>query len=105
MTTANRTYGLKECAHCTNSFEAKRVNMIYCSNECCRAATNAKLIARYHLNKKLLTEDRFCIACGSRLSKYNKDLSCYSCQNKSASEKRKETLAKLGIQYIDDEIE
>ncbi len=103
MTTA-RTYGLKQCAYCPTEFEAKRVNMIYCSNECCRAATNAKLIAKYHSNKLAANTERFCKDCGCKLSKYNKDAACHPCQNRAESSKRKEMLAKLGIEYVDDEI-
>lgn len=103
MTTANKTYGTKLCANktCEKHFEARRVNMIYCSNECCREATNSKLIAKYHENKLVKIEDRVC-SCGVKLSRYNKDESCHACQMRIESDKNKETLARLGIRYIDE---
>lgn len=102
--TLAKTYGLKECANCGIEFQARRVNMIYCNEQCCKQATNAKLIAKYHKNKVLADKIEFCVDCGTKLSKYNPDIKCFGCQRKSESQKRKDVLNRLGIEYIDEEI-
>jgi hypothetical protein len=78
--------------------------MIYCSNSCCREATNAKLIARYHDRKKVKVVVRQCARCEARLSRYNKEARCHACQIKIENEQRVELLGKLGIQYIDEDL-
>lgn len=102
--TLAKTYGLKDCANCGIEFHARRINMIYCNEECCKEATNAKLIAKYHENKAIKNNVRKCITCDYKLSKYNPDVECYGCQRKSEAIKRKEVLNRLGIEYIDEEI-
>lgn len=104
MPTASKTYGTKQCANenCLNVFEVRRVNMIYCSNSCCREATNAKLIARYHAKKKIETKNRRC-ACGARISRYNKNEECHACQIKTENQRRTDLLGQLGIEYIDED--
>ena len=44
------------CAYkeCFNEFEAKTHNQKYCSDECCRTATNIKIKERYYENKARL---------------------------------------------------
>lgn len=101
-----KTYGIKTCANeiCGKEFESHRVNMKYCSNECCRKATNAKLIARYHSNKEKKIVQRIC-KCGTKLSRYNDDTICHACRLKEEHDGRKALLARLGIKYTDDEFD
>ncbi len=63
--------------------------MKYCSNECCRKATNAKLVAKYHENKALKNRiNRLCIDCSVKLSRYNDNERCYICISKIEKENR-----------------
>lgn len=105
MTTANKKFGLRECAfsECGKTFEKTRTNMVYCCIECSRAATNAKLLARYHNRKRLRSLVRKCNGCEQKLSRYNRSEICYSCQNKKENQERIDLLARLGIQYIDED--
>lgn len=105
MRTVSKTYGTKQCANCGETFIARRINMIYCTDQCCKTATNAKLIASYHSKKQLKNIPRDCSSCGARLSRYNKDITCNSCKNRDESKKRKELLEQLGINYIDEEFD
>jgi len=97
-------YGTRECANpqCSRTFEVRRVNMIYCSSECCKVATNAKLIARYHAKKKVKTGERIC-TCGAKLSRYNSNDKCHACIKKAENEQRIKLLSQLGIEYIDED--
>lgn len=100
----SKTYGIKECANpaCSNRFEAKRINMVYCCSDCCKQATNAKLIERYHANKNKSPKERRCARCNGRLSRYNPDDECGPCQSRKSLERRTALLAELGIEYIEE---
>jgi|SRR3954471_10685845 hypothetical protein len=104
MQIASKTYGTRECANpaCKNEFEVRRVNMIYCSNDCCKVATNAKLIARYHAKKNKNTGERRC-ACGAKLSRYNSNSKCHACIIADEQRERSVLLKELGIEYIDED--
>lgn len=104
MQVTSKTFGTRQCANseCTNDFEVRRVNMIYCSNECCRQATNAKLIARYHAKKQQKTGERTC-ACGTKLSRYNSNSKCHACIIADENKERINLLSELGIEYIDED--
>ena len=104
MQIASKTYGTKECANptCTNEFEVRRVNMIYCSNDCCKEATNAKLIARYHAKKNKHAGERRC-TCGAKLSRYNSNSKCHACIIADEQRDRRALLDELGIEYIDED--
>jgi hypothetical protein len=67
---------------CNNKFEAKTHNMKYCSDECCRVATNEKLKEAYYEKKaRLAGKKRICKTpkCGSILSRYNEGKVCNKC--------------------------
>lgn len=104
MQTASKTYGTRECANeqCSNLFEVRKINMIYCSNECCRVVSNARLIAKYHAKKKKVGF-RTCAQCGFRLSRYNNNTECHACIKKKENQDRIKLLAELGIEYIDED--
>lgn len=95
-----KSYGIRECQWCSVKFDATRANQIYCKQECCKLATNKKLIEKYHKNKSKKTLDARTCECGAKLSIYNKDKTCYSCQSRRADEKRLDVLKRLGFDYI-----
>lgn len=98
-----RTYGKKLCDWCSIEFISTRANQIYCTNECCKYATNKKILERYHANKdKKRNKPEYC-ECGSKLSKYNHSDECHSCQLKKEDSKRIDLLKTLGFSYESDE--
>lgn len=83
------------CAYddCKKEFNAKTHNQKYCSDECCRIATNQKLKAAYYEKKaRLLGKKRVCkiSGCGSLLSRYNEDSVCAKCKALKESKKKKD---------------
>lgn len=75
------------CAYqeCSNEFEARTHNQKYCSDECCRTATNIKIKERYYENKARLNgKKRICKTslCKIILSRYNESSYCAKCQSK-----------------------
>ena len=68
----------KECA---KEFEAKTHNQKYCSDECCRIATNRRIMEKYYEKKAIKNGAyRACKKCGIRLSRYNQTIICSSCE-------------------------
>ncbi len=75
--------------------------MVYCKKECCNAATNKKLIEKYHKNKKRKEDkNRRCVLCKSNLSRYNSDDTCHACQARESELKKINILRELGFEYI-----
>lgn len=75
--------GANICARtgCEKLYTKKTHNQKYCSDECCRIATNAKIMERYYENKRRRSgAPRTCHTCGSKLSKYNLKDECSSCE-------------------------
>jgi len=76
----------RNCANekCEAEFMPKVYNAIYCSTECRRFVTNAKILRRYHENKEAFSKKRICNGfnreCNTVLSKYNKESICESCK-------------------------
>lgn len=92
------------CAWCGEFFLKRRPNMIYCKKECCNAATNKKLIEKYHQNKERQKEtNRTCAKCSSKLSKYNQDDVCHSCQVRETENEKIDLLRSLGFSYVDED--
>lgn len=90
-----------KCGWCGELFTKRRPNMVYCKKECCNAATNKKLIERYHQKKETKAKkDRKCIKCDSNLSRYNSDDVCHSCQAKEIELQKIKILRELGFEYI-----
>ena len=76
-------------------FEPKTHNQKYCSDECCRIATNEKLKEVYYEKKaRLAGKKRICKSkdCNTELSRYNEGKVCSKCLAKEESAKRKELL-------------
>ena len=78
----------KECA---KDFEAKTHNQKYCSDECCRIATNRRIMEKYY-EKKAIRNGAFrqCTKCKTKLSRYNQSSMCSTCEkNKNISNRNK----------------
>ena len=80
-----------------NTFEPKTHNQKYCSDECCRIATNLKIKQKYQAKKdRLAGKKRICSnkGCNQELTMYNEDDVCYGCH---ADVKEKERQSLLGM--------
>lgn len=76
----------KECA---KEFDAKTHNQKYCCDECCRVATNKKIMEKYYEKKAIRSgAKRECKVCKSRLSRYNQSKTCAKCEKNSAISNR-----------------
>lgn len=83
------------CAYenCKKKFEPKTHNQKYCSDECCRIATNEKLKDQYYekkarlAGKKVMCKSR---GCKVQLSRYNDTGICDKCKGEKKEAKRKE---------------
>jgi uncharacterized protein (UPF0371 family) len=85
------------CAYCNDSFERKTHNQKYCDEECCRKATNERIMRRYYEkrdNRK--GKERMCSHkdCTTRLSRYNEETVC-AIHAKKVSPQREELLRTL----------
>lgn len=70
----------KECA---KEFEAKTHNQKYCTEECCRLATNKRIMEKYYEKKAIRNGAvRVCKRCQTKLSRYNDSVLCVSCSRK-----------------------
>jgi len=71
----------KECA---KEFNAKTHNQKYCSDECCRVATNRRIMEKYYEKKAIRKgAKRVCSKCKTRLSRYNESNICAGCLKKT----------------------
>ena len=91
---------MKTCAYaeCGKEFEAKTHNQRYCSDECCRKATNARLMEQYYEKKaRLKGHVRVCATpdCGTVLSRYNSEKICRKCEAAKEQDRRTELLFNL----------
>ena len=82
------------CAYeeCGKEFEAKTHNQKYCSDECCRIATNEKLKEQYYEKKaRLAGKQRKCKSSGCNviLSRYNEGKICDKCLGAKREAERK----------------
>ena len=78
----------KECA---KEFNPKTHNQKYCSDECCRVATNKRIMEKYYEKKAIKNGAiRICKKCKSELSRYNSGEQCSVCdKNKYEAMKKK----------------
>lgn len=69
---------------CEINFDRKTHNQKYCSDECCRLATNERIMEKYYEKRdQRKGKPRFCKAgCGARLSRYNDAQVCNPCKEK-----------------------
>lgn len=78
--------GNKECSI---EFTPKTHNQKYHSDECCRVATNKKIMEKYYEKKAIRSgAKRECRLCKSRLSRYNQSSICSKCEKDSAIKNR-----------------
>lgn len=89
------------CAYCEKGFDKKTHNQKYCDAECCRKATNERIMKRYYerrdnrsgANKRICqTKD-----CNVPLSRYNEENHCsrHATYRSSEREKLMEILKKI----------
>ncbi|MEY4332160.1 MAG: hypothetical protein RLZZ196_898 [Bacteroidota bacterium] len=70
----------KECA---KNFEPKTHNQKYCSDDCCRVATNKRIMEKYYEKKAIRSGAiRVCKVCKTQLSRYNDTNICVICNKK-----------------------
>lgn len=91
---------MRVCAwkECGIEFEPKTHNQRYHSDDCCRQATNARLMEQYYEKKaRRQGSIRVCETpgCHTRLSRYNDDKICGKCQAGKKSAAREELLAMI----------
>jgi hypothetical protein len=89
-----RTCAYKECG---KVFEPSTHNQRYHTSECCRLATNARIMENYYEKKsRRQGRVRVCSAsdCHTLLSRYNEDSVCSKCASANLSAER-ENLKKL----------
>lgn len=69
---------------CSETFSKKTHNQKYCSDECCRLATNTRIMEKYYERQdQRRGKTRFCILCAkTKLSRYNDTQVCSSCKTK-----------------------
>ncbi len=85
-----------ENAGCEITFVKKTHNQRYHDDECCRLATNAKIMEKYYQRRaQKLGLARNCTACGNSLSRYNSDTICNSCSLKREVERTQSVLSML----------
>jgi hypothetical protein len=75
-----------------NEFQPKTHNQKYCSDECCRIATNEKLKEAYYEKKaRLAGAKRICKSknCSVILSRYNEGSICEKCISADKEKERK----------------
>lgn len=83
----------KECA---KEFESKTHNQKYCSDECCRVATNRRIMEKYYEKKAIKNgAHRECKKCKLKLSRYNQSDICSACEKKDGTANRKKIAGML----------
>jgi hypothetical protein len=73
---------IKPCDWCDSSFETDISYQIYCSPKCREQATREKIALRYATTRRhsLARKQRVCKDCGGKLSVYNDDSLCQTCE-------------------------
>lgn len=75
------------CANdgCEIEFVKATHNQKYHSDECCRLATNRRIMEKYYARRdQRQGKTRYCKACNvTKLSRYNDSLVCGSCQHQA----------------------
>lgn len=90
------------CANdgCSNEFKKTTHNQKYCSDECCREATNKKIREKYYEQKERLAgKKRLCSvkSCKNVLSRYNDGSICNTCIAKQKSGQKYELLRIMNV--------
>lgn len=87
---------------CGESFVKKAHNQKYHNDECCRLATNAKIMEKYYERRaQRLGKTRMCSKCGvTKLSRYNDGRICSACETKSQTDMNNSVLSMLSAANI-----
>jgi hypothetical protein len=81
---------------CSKEFENKTHNQKYCSDECCRIATNKRIMEKYYEKKAIKNGlTRICKKCSVKLSRYNTTSICTSCDKKKNLNNKNKILGML----------
>ena len=82
---------------CEETFEKKAHNQKYHNDECCRLATNSKIMEKYYERRaQRLGKTRLCKKCGvTKLSRYNDGRICSACESKSQTDMNNSVLDML----------
>ena len=81
---------------CKNNFVPKTHNQKYCSDECCRIATNKRIMDKYYEKKAIRNgAPRPCVKCNTQLSRYNKSNLCAVCEKGIGIQNRKNIMESL----------
>ena len=88
------------CSHkgCNNEFEPKTHNQKYCSDECCKIATNLKIKEKYQYKKARAAGVEFKCknrGCNQILSRFTTDDICEGCKSKKKEQDRQNLLGLL----------
>ena len=88
------------CAYseCNEPVEVSVHNKIYHSDECCKLATNARIMEKYYETKaRKGGAVRICRTpgCSTRLSRYNPEKVCAKCENEMKQAQRERMLKLL----------
>lgn len=89
-----------ESPECNKEFEKATHNQKYCSDECCRVATNLKIKQKNKEKRDRLSgKVRVCSTkgCKTVLLKYNESSVCELCEAKKRSKDLKELLGIIGL--------
>ena len=85
--------GNKECS---KDFEPKTHNQKYCTDECCRIATNRRIMEKYYEKKAIRNGAlRECKKCHCQLSRYNQSSLCSTCEKNINLENRSRLMGML----------
>lgn len=83
----------KECA---KEFNAKTHNQKYCSDECCRVATNRRIMEKYYEKKAIKNGAvRLCKKCNVSLSRYNQSNICSLCEKNNGEGSRNKLMGMI----------
>lgn len=83
---------------CGKEFNSKTHNQKYCSDECCRIATNRRIMEKYYEKKAIKSgKQRQCKTCKANLSRYNYSNMCSLCEEKKDSENKKNLLEMINV--------
>lgn len=67
---------------CSDEFDKNAHNQKYCSDACCKLATNSRIMEKYYENKDRKSgKTRICKSChNTKLSRYNNSQVCAACE-------------------------
>lgn len=85
---------------CGIEFSQKTHNQKYCSDECCRIATNKRIMEKYYEKKAIRNgAKRVCKTrgCGEILSRYNYASVCFMCESRKKSDAKRELLDIINV--------